>query len=184
MKLFNIAVLLAASVSASGLSKPLDDKQSCMSKGMKIKNWIIHNFDFHASYIFTTPAHQNSQGFVNFTLENPAVDRRHICSSASSQLTDFYYGTQVYTCDTPVEGDIATYTFNRPTGELQVNQTWTCLSEGGYITAQGGVTLKLNCSDSTWKNPKWEEGQIYSQRLVNCSFVTVNATISTIAAAL
>jgi hypothetical protein len=155
-----------------------------MQKGMKVSNWVVHDFDFHASYIFTNPAHQNSWGYVNFTLENPALDYRPVCSSSSNQLNDFYYGTAVYECDTPVEGDDATYTFSRPSGELQVNQTWSCLSEGGYIQAQGGVTLHLNCSDSTWQNPDWEEGQLYSVRTVNCSHVTTKVPIKSIQAAL
>ncbi|KAI5456634.1 hypothetical protein BGZ63DRAFT_395927 [Mariannaea sp. PMI_226] len=180
---FKLSLLLAGFISASPLL-PRYDKETCMEKGMKTKNWIVHNFDFHASYIFTSPSHQNSMGYVNFTLENPSLDRQHVCSSVSSQLSDFYYGTQVYECDTPVPGDVATYTFNRPTGELQVNQTWDCLSEGGYIQAQGDVTLKLKCSDSTWKNPHWQSGQIYSQRTINCTHVTVNAPITSLEAVL
>lgn len=77
------------------------DSDSCMSRGSKVSGWTVSNFDFHASYTFTTPAHQNSWGYVNFTLENPAVDYKPICSAASSQLQDFYYGTQVYKCEMP-----------------------------------------------------------------------------------
>lgn len=181
--IFTYAALLAGLVSASPMDPRADDT-TCMEKGMKVTEWTVHDFDFHASYTFTNPAHQVSGGYVNFTLENPALDYRPVCSSSSSQLSDFYYGTMTYTCDTPVDGDEATYTFSRPSGELKINQTWSCADEKGYIKAQGGVTLDLDCDDSTWKNPEWKEGQLYSVRTINCTLVTLDVPVESMQAVL
>lgn len=89
--------------------------------------WSLENFDFHASYIFTTPAHQNSWGYVNFNLSNPALPYPAVCTAASSQLSDFFYGTQSYNCTVP-EGEtgVGTFTFDRALGKLDFEQGWRC----------------------------------------------------------
>ncbi|CAM1510818.1 Fc.00g083310.m01.CDS01 [Cosmosporella sp. VM-42] len=186
MQRFLTTLLLAGSaVALPTLSiTSRSDNDSCMAKGTKVTAWTIKDFDFHASYTFTNPAHQNSWGYANFTLENPVLDYKPICSASSNQLEDFFYGTQIFECDAPVDGDSATFTFSRPTGELQVNQTWQCLEQGGRFHAKGGVTLDLDCEDTTWKNPEWEEGQIYSQRTITCAKKTVSAPITEISAVL
>lgn len=91
--------------------------------------WSIRDFDFHASYIFSTPAHQNSWGYVSFNLSNPSVPNTiATCSAASNQLEDFFHGTVSYDCT--VNGTSgpapATFSFNRPSGELDIKQSWVC----------------------------------------------------------
>lgn len=91
--------------------------------------WTVEKFDFRASYIFTTPAHQNSWGYANFNLSNNALpDVLATCSAQSDQLSDFFYGDLPYTCT--IDGEPgpapARFTFSRPSGELDINQTWTC----------------------------------------------------------
>lgn len=107
-----------------------NSSSSCTEDSVKRFEWTVEGFDFHASYIFSTPAHQNSWGYVNFNLSNPAVpDILMSCSAQSDQLQDFYYGTQWYQCTangTSYRPAPATFTFNRPTGELDINQSWTC----------------------------------------------------------
>lgn len=94
--------------------------------------WTVTDFEYHASYVFSTPAHQNSWGYVDFNLSNPAVpDAVATCHAASNQLSDFFYGTVWYDCalnGTTTGGGPApaTFAFSRPSGELKVNQTWTC----------------------------------------------------------
>lgn len=162
-----------------------DDDTSCMARGAKVTEWQVHDFDYHASYIFSTPSHQISQGYVNFTLENPAVDYRPVCSASSGQLSDFFYGTMTYQCDVPINGDSASFTFSRPSGELKLEQTWQCAEEGGRFQAKGGVTLELNCEDTgTQVNPDWEMGQTYSTRTITCDLVTAPAQITEISAVL
>lgn len=111
-------------------------------------SWTVDSFDFHASYIFTTPAHQNSWGYANFTLSNPALPSPAICSATSSQLDDFFYGNLWYTCSAPggsPAGLGATFAFNRATGQLDFNQTWSCSDEDAqfpYVTAQASSREK------------------------------------------
>lgn len=95
-------------------------------------SWTVDSFAYHASYIFTTPAHQNSWGYANFTLSNPALPYTAVCSAASSQLEDFFYGNVRYTCSIPdgsPAGTGATFAFNRASGQLDFNQTWRCSDE-------------------------------------------------------
>lgn len=180
--LFNV-LLLAGSALALPTSRTTEP--TCTAKSSKVSEWTVQNFDFHASYTFSTPAHQNSWGYVNFTLANPALDYRPVCSASSSQLEDFFYGTMNYDCDIPVNNtDEATFNFSRPSGELQINQTWSCLDEGSRFMAEGGTTLNLNCNETNWQNPDWQEGELYSTRLITCAHVTVPAPIESISAVL
>lgn len=156
----------------------------CTDKSTNLTEWTVGSFDFHASYTFTTPAHQNSWGYVNFTLINPAVSYTPICSAASNQLSDFFYGTVIYDCTVPVTSDKATFTFSTPGSELRINQTWNCAGEGSRFTAIGGVKLNLTCDDTTWQNPNWTTGQIYSSRTITCGKVTVPAPIEEMSAVL
>lgn len=124
-------VALAPCVFASPVTlSTRDSSEGCTAASLGGFEWTVDDFDFHASYIFSTPAHQNSWGYVSFNLSNPALpDAVTSCNAQSDQLSDFFYGTQWYDCTfdgyesrTPS----ATFTFNRPTGELYINQTWVC----------------------------------------------------------
>ncbi|KAH8168577.1 alternaria alternata allergen 1 domain-containing protein [Sarocladium implicatum] len=184
---FVTTLLLAGSALAAPSPEPSYGKQpSCMAAGQKVSSWKVENFDYHASYIFTTPAHQNSWGYANFTLSNPALPYKPVCSAQSSQLSEFFYGDFVYDCKVPEKyaGDEATFTFSRPSGQLNINQTWACPEEGGRFWTEGGVKLKLDCADKTWKNTDWKIGQTYSRRTVTCKKVTVKAPIEKISAVL
>lgn len=163
---------------------PPPTASGCTASSTKVSQWTVNDFDFHASYTFSTPAHQNSWGYVNFTLTNPAVNYTPVCSAASDQLSDFFYGNFIYNCEIPNTADKATFTFSRPDNNLRINQTWNCADEGSRFTAQGGVKLNLNCSDTTWQNPDWAPGQIYSQRTVTCGKLTVPAPIEEMSAVL
>ena len=121
---------------------PDDHHPSCADTSFGHFSWALSSFDYHASFIFTTPAHQNSWGYVNFNLTNPAIGSSvtTVCSASSNQLSDFFYGTVQYTCtntgseeeeglkksDSSSVVGKTTFDFNRPTGELRFNQSWTC----------------------------------------------------------
>ncbi|PNY26793.1 Uncharacterized protein TCAP_03272 [Tolypocladium capitatum] len=174
------ALLVAGAALAAPAPGPQVKTNTCTSTSTKVKEWSIIDFDFHSSYIFSTPAHQNSWGYVNFTLQNPAVGYQVCCSASSNQLQDFFFGTVIYTCDgcnAPVAADKTTFTFSRPTDELFVNQTWNCAGEGSRFSAQGGVVLNLTCADQSWQNPTWQQGQIYSTRNVDCQHVDAKVPI-------
>lgn len=148
--------------------------------------WSVAGFDYHASYTFTTPAHQNSWGYVSFNLSNPALAPAvAVCSASSNQLSDFFYGTMAYRCALPDgtaivgggRGGQATFDFSRPSGVLNINQTWSCHDQDPQypitLWAYGNATLSLECEDTTWTNPNWTLGQIYSSRTVQCAPVTL-----------
>lgn len=162
----------------------LETRDSCLDHSTKLKLWQVKQFDYHSSVVFSTPAHQNSWGYVNFTLENPAVDYTPVCAAASNQLSDFFYGTVVYDCT--VEGaplpdvDAATFTFSRPSGELQINQTWACPDADAAFAAVGGIDLDLNCRDTEWENPDWQQGEIYYTRNVDCNLVDAETPITSV----
>lgn len=185
MQSFLTAVLLAGAalaVPTGTYPPPPPTTPTCTDRSIKVNQWKVKDFDFHSSYTFTTPAHQNSYGYVNFTLENAAVNYKSICTGSSSQLSDFFYGTQIYKCDVPFQGDEATFTYSRPSGELRINQTWNCADEGSRFTGFGGTKLNLKCKDTKWQNPKWVPGQIYSTRNVDCTKVSVPAPITSMEA--
>jgi hypothetical protein len=91
--------------------------------------WTVDGFDYHASYTFTNPAHQNSWGYVSFNLTNNVVPYTAVCAASSSQLSDFFYGTVDYFCTLPASApaDAAVkFRFNRPSGQLDIAETIIC----------------------------------------------------------
>ncbi|KAI6778276.1 uncharacterized protein J7T54_004183 [Emericellopsis cladophorae] len=173
-----LTLLLAGTAAVAAPLQPQATNATCLERSQQLQHWNIENFDYHASYIFTNPAHQNSHGYVNFTLANPALDATATCTASSSQLSEFFYGNQVFHCDVPSSlGGPATFTYSRTTGDLQISQTWTCPDEQARFSAVGGVTLDLDCRDETWQNPDWEQGQLYSVRTVTCDLVDAQAPI-------
>lgn len=55
---------------------------TCAQKASSSK-WTAENFDFHAEYIYTTPARQYSHGYVKFNLSNTAVAYTAACSATA-----------------------------------------------------------------------------------------------------
>ncbi|KAF7562141.1 hypothetical protein G7046_g1983 [Stylonectria norvegica] len=183
--LFASLLLAGSAIALPTLSiSSRSDEPSCMAKGAKATHWNVEKFDYHASYIFSTPSHQIASGSVNFTLVNPVNNYKSTCTADSTQLDDFFYGNFEYHCDVPVPSDSASFTFSRPSGELKINQTWACPEEGGRFEAKGGATLKLDCKEYKWENPHWKDGQLFSQRIVTCKPATVKAEITEISAVL
>lgn len=132
-RIISAFVAYAAYVSCTPLEKVTPDSGGCSETSFKDFKWTLQDFDYHASYIFTTPSHQNSWGYVNFSLSNPALPDVQVasCNAASSQLSDFFYGTLQYNCT--FDGQLgepgpapAKFTFSRPSGELVIHQKWVC----------------------------------------------------------
>lgn len=90
--------------------------------------WTIHNLTFHSSDTFSTPAHQIPGGWVDFNLTNTQVDYVTQCSAYSTQLSDYFYGNQVFQCKDNVFGNETTFTYSYPSGAVDVNSTWTCMT--------------------------------------------------------
>lgn len=171
----------AVSIPAHSHIQFRDTPPSCSGPVTNDFHWTIEDFTYHASYIFTTPAHQNSWGYVDFNLTNPALPYAAKCSAASNQLSDFFYGNYLYTCTLPdgstISDGSASFEFSRPSGQLNINQTWTCIdTDPTYpVTygATGTVNLALTCNETFWQNPDWTVGQIYSTRGIICDPVTL-----------
>lgn len=164
------SLLLAGSVMAAPAPT-----NTCTSGSMDASEWSVKDFEYHASYVFTTPAHQNSGGTVKFNLTNPAVPYTAQCSAYSSQLQDFFYGNLPYKCTLPAanSGDEVTFTFSKTSGELKIEHSWNCVSEGSRFKASGAANVALKCSDKEQKNDKWQMGQEYSRREINCDRVDI-----------
>lgn len=117
------ALALAATVSAAPASSVKATETTATTSEL---TWTVSDFDFHADYIFTTPAHQNSWGYVNFALSSDKTDLVYSCSTASSRLTDFFYGETEYSCAAPegaAEGAKASFKYNRTDGTLVLSET-------------------------------------------------------------
>lgn len=182
------SIITAAIFASSALAMPTGGacpnnnppaSDSCASKSSNFGEWTVKDFDFHKSYIFTNPAHQNSQGDVNFTLSNAAAGTDIVCSATSFQLDLFFYGWTIRKC-TGADGkltDDATFTYNDANRELMINQTWSCGGDGGKYFAQGGVKLDLDCKETKYQNPDWKGGlgEDYSRDITTCDKVTVAA---------
>lgn len=126
-----ILPLAAAAPHGAQQQQPRDSRPGCTAKSFGDFSWKIENFKYHAGYLFTTPAHQVSSGSVEFNLTNPAIKGKVTCSAYSTWLNDFFYGNINYNCTEPGGNTYAgaSFSFSRPSGELNINQTWTCTDE-------------------------------------------------------
>ncbi|EXF83874.1 hypothetical protein COL5a_001716 [Colletotrichum fioriniae] len=170
------------------LASPIAQREeTCGQKSGKLSEWTLSGFDYHASYIFSTPAHQNSWGYISFNVSNPVLNYTVACSAASSRLNDFFYGEQVYQC-TPPEGGESTatsFTWSTPEKAVALNQSWTCNDDPKYparYTAKGGAVADLQCEETFWQNDNWTIGQIYSTRNIDCGIITLPTPIKEISA--
>ncbi|KAG6001543.1 hypothetical protein E4U21_004100 [Claviceps maximensis] len=176
------ALLFAAAAMAAPANTDKEPQtHSCTRQSSQTKEWHVKDLDFHASYLFTTPAHQVSAGDISFTLENPSLKFTSHCHANSNHLNDFFYGDFVYNCTQPMPNAETTFTFSRPSGQLMINQTWICAKEGSRFWAKGGANLTLSCKDDTWHNPEWKMGQTYSSRTVTCDHLNANVPVSSMA---
>ncbi|KAI1174143.1 hypothetical protein F4777DRAFT_411635 [Nemania sp. FL0916] len=174
------AILPLAAAVPHGLSSR-DSDPACASTSFGDFAWNVEDLTYHAGYLFTTPAHQVSSGSVAFNLTNPALVEKVSCSAYSTQLNDFFYGTVNYECASP-EGSKTktTFAYSRPSGQLDINQTWTCSDDDPQypviFRAYGTANLTLDCKESDYQNPDWHMGDIYSNRDITCDPVTIALT--------
>ena len=122
-------------------------------------SYSVKNFDYHADYIFSTPSHQNSWGYVTFSIDGlatPAVQ----CATAANRIPDFFYGDVSYVCSDPAYS----FRFDRPSNTLGLT--------GPEGTGEV-VGLGLQCTETLEENGDWQVGEVYSWRKVGCGFVDV-----------
>ncbi|KAI1362229.1 hypothetical protein F5Y08DRAFT_279408 [Xylaria arbuscula] len=172
------AVLPFAVAAPYGLS-PRTNTTGCTSTSFGDFAWAIEDFTYHAGYIFSTPAHQISSGSVAFNITNPAYPEEKVsCTAYSTWLQDFFYGNINYNCDVPEDSGITTsFSFSRPSGQLNINQTWSCNDQDPQypitFAGYGTVNLTLDCEETYYQNPDWQQGEIYSDRDITCAPVTL-----------
>ncbi|KAK4214273.1 hypothetical protein QBC37DRAFT_156958 [Rhypophila decipiens] len=164
-------------------------KNACIATSIHDFSWSL-SLEYHASYTFTTPAHQNSWGAVSFNLTNPAVDKKLgtvNCRMDSNRLTDFFYGDQWYPCtasEPQVAGVLPDTQFRFFTHtRFDLNQTWVCnecltakKQKPVKFAALATTQLEMKCTDTSWVNPNWTfgSGAFYSTRDVKCEPVKLN----------
>ncbi|KAK3321337.1 hypothetical protein B0T19DRAFT_263969 [Cercophora scortea] len=175
--LLSVATALATPVAVP--NKGVDHRYHDLLK----LEWKVKGFDFHSSYVFTTPAHQNSWGYVNFNVTSIArPEYTAVCSATSNVLSDFFFGTMVFQCQVPAtapKNSTIGFKYSRPTGELDIIETVSFKEPHGKteckrsFTATGTKNLTLSCTDTTTVNQNWTMGQIYSDREVVCAKVDV-----------
>jgi hypothetical protein len=115
----------------------------------------VHGFDFHATWTFTTPAHQNSWGYASFNLTNNVVPYQAVCSAASNQITDFFYGALDYSCTLPADapaGASVNFRYNRPTGQLDLNETVICTEKQATYGRPRPSPMYMNQADVLFHN--------------------------------
>ncbi|TAQ90958.1 hypothetical protein B7494_g710 [Chlorociboria aeruginascens] len=140
--------------------------------------FTLHNIAYSAEEIYTTPAHLAvSQGFMAFNLTSTAVAYSTNCSAVSDMIPSFYYGNIVYQCD-PLPGPApviaSNFTYDEPTGQFSVNQTWNC--DDGHNSysyfASGTGSVNLTCEEESYYNANWTEGgpnPIYRELTTTCA---------------
>lgn len=126
-------------LATSSTSHPTDacpqNKPPHHNKCNKDPDFTLHDISYMSSMTYSTPAHLAvAQGYISFNLTNTAVPYKTHCSAFSSRITDFFFGDIVYHCDAPTgkgvsEGASANFTFSKPDGVFDVNQTWSSDTE-------------------------------------------------------
>jgi len=184
LPLASASPLLVQTSSSRTRSAADGNATGCTASSLGDFAWSLKGFRFEASFTFTTPAHQNSWGYLDFNVTNPATGVEAICSARSNQLSDFFYATFPYTCKTPNGAGVYDYDpntrfdFERAIGQLRFNQTWTCRDQDpeypARFTAYGMADLSLDCNETMYRNPNWTMGQIYSSRQIKCLPVTLD----------
>ncbi|KAK3345532.1 hypothetical protein B0H65DRAFT_208578 [Neurospora tetraspora] len=174
----------ALALAATATAAPANTTAKATESGL---TWTVKDFDFHADYVFTTPAHQNSYGYVKFTLTSDKTGLVYGCSAQSSQIPDFFYEfNDAYPCTAPqgaaegIKASWASFKYNRPDGKLILEET-IVPAEGETYTASGSTTIKTTCTDeSKGPNPNWQIGENYSERHIVCekTDATVAGTVA------
>ena len=96
---------------------------------MKALEWVAVNLHFHSSITFSTPAHQIPGICVSFNLSNSALPYAMSCAASSTQLSDFFYGNQWFSCSAPDSTPSAyeaSFQFDKAGGRLDIKQRWLC----------------------------------------------------------
>ena len=139
ISVFNIDITNASLRTESSPQRLQSLAHGCASISFDGPMWILSDLTFKSSIIFSTPAHQIDWGKVIFNLTNTAIGPgiQLSCEGQNEQPEQFFYGNIWYHCSlinsslaaeitTEMHGTRARFCYNRPTGQLILNQEWTC----------------------------------------------------------
>ena len=174
MKSFSALLLVGVDAAAS---TNIREVGTCTQLSQNVSEWIVSEFDFHASYTSSISARQNSYEYVSFKLVNPALSYTSRCQVTSNQLQDSFYGGIIYNCTMPMPSSRATFSFSRPMNVLLINQTWSCPGEGSRFSSQGGAKLNLKCHEEKRQDSDWQQGQMHSKDLITCDHINVKVPV-------
>ncbi|KAI0194245.1 hypothetical protein F4808DRAFT_474879 [Astrocystis sublimbata] len=157
---------------------------ACVSASFGNFSWILQDFTYSSSDVFTTPSHEVASGSVEFNLTNPAIPETVHCNASSTVPTAFFDGNVVYTCKAPARSATKTkFTFDAGNNELNINQTWTCSSgnphsPGVTFIGLSAVNLSPNCTTFFYQNPMYPESGsgLYSAGITMCAPLTLPLT--------
>jgi hypothetical protein len=92
------------------------------------------NFQYGASWVFSTPAHlATAQAAVSFTVRNNLIPVPIACSARSSQVYAFFTGAPSYACDVSqvpaAVGAKVGFTFDTAgNGTVGLTASWNCVN--------------------------------------------------------
>lgn len=129
-----LSLFISFMISAATFSSPVTGSKS---DDPDTAVFTLSNIEYTESMVYSTPAHLAvADGHITFNLSNTAVPYITYCEAYGYHLTQYFYGEFTYNCDslTGVEaGAGSNFTFSRPDGVLNVNQTW--MNSQSYVSS-------------------------------------------------
>ncbi|KAG8406420.1 hypothetical protein J3459_012163 [Metarhizium acridum] len=168
--------LVTLALAGQALSRAAD--KVCTAASATTLLWRITGFEYRDERVAIASSQVN-YGLANFTLQNSALSHKTTCTGLSTRSPNFFTGDTAYDCAVLPDdkGDLSSFTFDRATGLLRINQTWVCERDGSRFGGQGHVKLDLKCGEnqSVSNSPL---GGNYSDRAVVCDKVDVPVNIT------
>ncbi|CEJ87234.1 hypothetical protein VHEMI04347 [[Torrubiella] hemipterigena] len=135
--------LLTTALLASATLAAAAARDDCASQAIAMKSWTIHNFNFNASKVFTTPAHQFGDGYVGFNLFNTVTNEERRCDGGAGRLDPWFVGDANFQCRTMngANDPNTVFNFNLASRTVKLNQSFECPGSVTQYVAQGGADL-------------------------------------------
>lgn len=158
---------------SKALATPSVVPDACTS----ISELTAEDFYFYGSYLSPLPGAKIWKGSaVSFRLVNPILDYKANCSVKSNLASKL-----IHYCDYLRAGHSASFTFNRNSYKLYVNQTWNCPSEGRPVEVKASVYIPLSCVNKDFDHDffRWRvDPNDYATGTVECEKDTFRIPIA------
>ncbi|OAA35418.1 hypothetical protein NOR_07997 [Metarhizium rileyi] len=143
----SVTLTLTLALAGQALSRAAD--KVCTVETVNAFVWRITGFEYRSEQ-YQDHVSKVAYGLANFTLENSALSYRTRCTALSTRAPDFFTGDTAYRCaarpDAP--SDVSSFSFDRSTGLVAINQTWVCDKDGSRYAGRGEVRLALSCNQN------------------------------------